>query len=46
MSDIRQVAKQYIENGWSVVPLNPGEKRVTDSAVINALSNLQPLLVR
>jgi putative DNA primase/helicase len=29
MSDIRAVAKQYIESAWSVVPLNPGEKRAS-----------------
>jgi hypothetical protein len=31
MIDIRSVAKQYIEEGWSVVPLTPGEKRATTS---------------
>jgi hypothetical protein len=29
MSDIRAAAKQYIESAWSVVPLNPGEKRAS-----------------
>ena len=26
MTGIRVVAQQYIDNGWNVVPLNPGEK--------------------
>ena len=29
MIGIRVVAQQYIDNGWSVVPLNPGEKRAS-----------------
>jgi hypothetical protein len=31
MTDIRTIAQAYIDQGWSVVPLAPGEKRANDS---------------